>query len=269
MSDILGPLRGAMPPAESILEAIAAISTSFRVSFTPEIRRARRVTRPAYWWIHELRPHSLGDGLRREMGKARLGRLNKLPKVELTQRIGDWWDAEYAASGLYQVGEYFPTEAAAREWLGRRPHGEEIFGMPPMLAQLKRGQELYEEERRRALMENARDNGAVAEVEQEMNDNPDFGQFVRDVAMDYYFAVSGGKLVPVHGLKGASDDIPDGQSLGEPGHGGDREQGQHPDGPAGQPGESEVRAGGNGGGRTAGGDGSAAGAGEVAARGGG
>jgi hypothetical protein len=194
-------LRGAVPPAEDVLEAIGAISRSFRVTFTPEIRRAAMLKRPAYWWIHELRPHSAGDGLRREMGRHRLGRLHKLSRVELERRIGDWWDSEYAAAGLYQVGEYFPSEAAAREWHGRRPSGAEIFGTPPMLAQLKRGQDLFQQEARRAALENARDAGALAEIDAEVNDNPEFGQYVRDVAMDYYRAVSGGTLALVNGLK--------------------------------------------------------------------
>jgi hypothetical protein len=254
VSEILaGPLlRGALPPAESLLEAIGAISRSFRVSFTPEIRRAGILKRPAYWWIHEVRPHSAGDGLRREMGRHRLGRLHKRGRVELERRIGDWWDAEYAAAGLYQVGEYFPTEAAAREWLGRRPQGEELFGTPPMLAQLRRGQALFEQEARRAALDNARDAGALAEIDEEINDNPEFGQFVRDVATDFYRAVSGGTLAPVNGLKGAHDDVTDGQPLGGSGHGQAGERGEHPDGSAGQPGEGKVRPLGDGAGGAAG-----------------
>jgi hypothetical protein len=244
-------LRGAQPPADSVLEAIGAISRSFRVTFTPEIRRAKILKRPAYWWIHELRPHAAGDHLRREMGRHRLGRLHQLPRVELERRIGDWWDAEYAAAGLYQVGEYFADERAAQEWLGRRPRGEELFGMPPMLAQLKRGQELFEQVARRAALENARDAGALAEIDEEVNDNPEFGEYVRDVAKDYYFAVSGGTLVSVNGTKGAHDDITDGQPLGQPGHGGAGERGERADGPAGEPGQGEVRTSGDGGGRAA------------------
>lgn len=242
MSDVLlgGMLRGGTHPSTSLLEAIGEINARFRVSFTPEIRGPDgKQRRPALWWVHEARDGGTqAEYLRQEAGRQRLKRLWALPRKELERRIATWWETEYMVAGLYFVAHY-----TLEEW----QQGEAV------LAQLRRGQALYEDELKRARLEATREQLGYAQAEHEMYDNPEFAALVRDVATDFYRSVSGGvqEQVTATLTKEPTDDVANGQPLGEPGHRRDREPGQHSDGSAGPCEESEVRAGGNGGGRSA------------------
>ena len=244
-SEVVGILRGAAPPPEALLEALQEISANFRVSYTPPVVRDGKVRRPPLWWVHEVRPFAESDGLYRDAGRARLRRLSRRPVKEQEERIADWWDAEHAATGYYRVGSYYPERVRIVD--GVRIHPSEMFGTRPMLDQLRRAQQMLEAEQRKAQVETQRERGAVGEIQQEMQENPEFAGFVRDVAKDFYRAVSGGQLVLMDGLKEASSDDANGESMGGPGHGGDREPWQHSDGPAGQPAEGEIRPGRDGG----------------------
>lgn len=230
-------LRGATAPSISLLEAIERINPHFRVSFTPAVVNNNRETRPALWWIHEQKGGSQADYLRREAGRYRLGRLWKRPRVELERRIASWWEAEYMAAGLYFIRSY-----TIAEW-----------GEPAMLEQLRAGEAMYELELKKARRAATQDDLALAQAEAEVYDNPEFAGFVRDVAIDFYRNVSGGTQVAMGATtaKGNTDDRTDGQSLGQPGHGRDRQSGQHPNGSAGTLEEGKVRTPGDGRGRGA------------------
>jgi hypothetical protein len=226
-------LRGASSPAVSLLEAIERINPNFRVSFTPAVVRDGKEQRPALWWIHEQKQGTRADYLRREAGRYRLGRLWRRPRVELERRIATWWEAEYQAAGLYSIRSY-----TIAEW-----------GEQAMLEQLRLAEAAYDVELKKARREQTREDLAAAEAENEMHDNPEFAGFVRDVAIDFYRNVSGGTLVAMGATtaKETASDEPNGQSVAGPGHGRDREPGQHSDGSAGQPEQGEVRSPGTGG----------------------
>ncbi len=173
--DLLGPLRGRMPPPEDVLRRLHELSSAFRITWTPATAR-----RPARWWLHEVRPYQGPvDHYRREVGLNRLRRLGSLPAADQDSRMAEFWQAEDLKLGYYYVGDYAEGE----------------FGSEGFFRELRRGHELILQEQRAQALQASREAEGTAEVAEEMAEDSAFRQHIRDVAMDFYNQVAGATTV--------------------------------------------------------------------------
>jgi len=180
-SELLGFLRGRLPPPEHVLRGLRALSAHFRVSWTPATKpRGKKKGRPALWWLHEVRPNAGPiDRVRREVGARKRAQMERWAVAAKQDREAEMWQREEQAAGYYEVGSY----------------AEDYFGTPTMVDELRRGQELFRQTMRQLAVEANRDTQAIEEIVLEEKDNPEFAAWIRDVATDFYPAVAGRRQV--------------------------------------------------------------------------
>ena len=181
LSGVCGRLRGHAPPPDSVLQRLRDISAHFRVSWTPGFG-----PRVARWWLHEVRPKGgKSTAFRQAAGRAKLDRIRLWLPEAVERRLGEVWEAEAMADGLYYVGDY------------REPY----FGTDQMFRELFEGQALVMQGQRQAAIDAARDAEERSDVEREADDNPEFRQRMREWAEDAYPQIMGRKTFLTPGTK--------------------------------------------------------------------
>ncbi len=225
MGQLIHNLRGHAPPADDVVRKLEDVSDRLRLTWTPFVRE-RLIARPGEnvkmlgrviclptWWLWEIRPTDRGDAARRIMGAHRLQRLAKRDARLQEYRPFDVWETEAIVDGLYPAGRNHYAEDA------------EHFGSAQFFYELIKLHEDALREDRRLAIEAQRAHDTGMEIDAEINENPKFASFVRDVAKDFYFSVSGGVQIPADGYKGGSDVSTDRERVAGSGHG----QGGQPD----------------------------------------
>lgn len=171
LDQMVGRLRGHGRPSDEILQRLEDMNPRLRVSWTPPVAGVQ----PAFWWLHEVRPHSRGDELRRKAGAARLSRIRGWPIKMQLQRVADEWQAEEWMDGLYDVGRYTEQE----------------FGTEKMFAELTLAHQIMANTDRGAAVLMQQEQQAWSDVEFEQSVNLEFAAFCRELAEAFYPDVAG------------------------------------------------------------------------------
>lgn len=170
-------LRGRAEPREDILNRILEINPSFRVGWIPPgipiEKDGETYQRPAIWRIYEFRPNELRQAAAHASYRRFLG---WLPEKQ-AQNPGLVFDLEDRVDCLHLVAEF----------------SEDYFGQDRMFEDLKQTERdlaPYRDDMRLAQQQDAQ-----REVEEEMDVNPEFSDYVREIAKDFYNLVKGNSSV--------------------------------------------------------------------------
>lgn len=173
----VGLLRGRAEPRRNILDRIREVNPSYRVCWVPpgcEVNN-QAIVRPGLWRIYEYMEHPM----RQMAGGARLARFSQMSHEKRSLNPGLVYDAQASKEGLNYIADYV----------------EEAFGTDAMFVELRTSEQNLAAHR--STVRKAQWQQGDAETLEEMNVNPQFRDYVRDVAETYYRRAYGNPLVPV------------------------------------------------------------------------
>lgn len=189
LEHMLGPLRGHEAPSAAILQRLYDISEAYRVSWTPPSYR-----RPmALFWIHEVRPPTKVEIMRRKAAEGQLTRIREHWAIERrVQQSALEYQLEGIVRGFHDLGSW--PEYGGTFTIGKQRHKMHGFGSEPMLLELAKGEAAARQWR--AKIDRDYQEEALDQVALETHEDPDFRDYVRQMAKDWYPQITSRPIVP-------------------------------------------------------------------------